>query len=130
VGRSLIVADLDNDGAPDLIVTELAGPTRVLRNVAPSPGHWLTVRAVLPQQGGRDALGAEISLLADGKRYHRLIYTGYSYLCSNDPRAHFGLGWGDHYQELRVIWPDGVEERFPDGAADRQIVLRRGEGLK
>jgi hypothetical protein len=128
VGRSLIVADLDNDGAPDMIVTEIAGPARVLRNVAPAAGHWLAVRAVLPKLGGRDAYGAELTVVAGGKSYRRVIFTGYSYLCSNDPRAHFGLGPADRYDEIRIVWPDGTQERFPGGAADRQVTLKQGEG--
>jgi hypothetical protein len=130
VGRALIVADLDNDGAPDLIVTEVAGPARVLKNVAAPAGHWLAVRALLPKHGGRDALGAEINVTAGGKSFQRLIYTGSSYLSGNDPRAHFGLGPAERYDEIRVVWPDGAEERFPGGAADREVVLRQGEGQK
>src|SRR5262249_3067593 len=122
-------ADLDNDGAPDLIVTEIAGPARVLRNVAAPAGHWVAIRATLPNFGGRDAYGTEITVSAGGKQFHRLIYTAYSYLCSKDPRAHFGLGAADRYDEIRVIWPDGAEERFPGGAADRQIEVREGEGI-
>src|SRR5207302_7892483 len=46
VYRGLAVGDIDNDGAPDLLVTALAGPARLYRNVAPRRGHWLSVRAL------------------------------------------------------------------------------------
>lgn len=128
VARALIVADLDNDGAPDLITTEIAGPARVFRNVAASKGHWLAVRAVLPKAGGRDAIGAEIAITAGGKTFRRLLHPAYSYCCSNDPRAHFGFGATEKFDELRVIWPDGVEELFAGGTTDREIVVRQGEG--
>ena len=42
--------------------------------------------------------------------------------------AHFGLGKTDRVETIEVLWPDGVRERFPVGAVDRQITLRRGEG--
>ena len=42
---------------------------------------------------------------------------GSSYLCSNDPRVHFGLGPVDRVDALEVVWPDGSEELFAGTAA-------------
>lgn len=128
VGRGLIVADIDNDGAPDLIVTEIASPVRVLRNISPSRGHWLSVRAVLPMSGGRDAYGAEIAIDIGTTTVTRLLNPAGSYCVSNDPRCHFGLGDRDRFDRIRVIWPDGSQESFAGGLADRLVTLRRGNG--
>src|SRR5207244_2522372 len=59
VARGLAVGDLNGDGALDLVVTEIGGPARILRNIAPQRGHWLMVRAVDPALK-RDAIGAEV----------------------------------------------------------------------
>jgi hypothetical protein len=127
VGRGLAVGDFDNDGAPDLLITEIGGKARLLRNVAPAKGHWLAVRAVIPKLK-RDAYGAEVTVRAGGKSYWRLLNPGYSYCSSNDVRGHFGLGPSDRYDGIDVFWPDGAEETFPGGAADRPVELRQGEG--
>lgn len=127
VSRGLICADLDNDGGLDLVVTRIAQSAGVYRNVTATRGHWLLVRAVDPQLR-RDAYGAEIHLNCSDLERVAWINPGYSYLCSNDPRAHFGLGSAEKYDALTVVWPDGVRESFPGGAADRQVLLRRGEG--
>ena len=129
VGRGLACGDLDNDGAVDLLVTSVGGPAQLFRNVAPHRGHWLLVRAIDPALGGRDAYGAEIVVRAGGRRWWRLLNPGYSYLVSNDPRVHFGLGSARAVDSVQVIWPDGKEENFPGGVTDRLLVLRKGTGL-
>lgn len=127
VSRSLICADLDNDGALDLVVTTVAGPARVYRNIAVGRGHWLSVRAREPKLQ-RDSYGAVVTVKADGKRWVRWINPEQSYLCSNDPRAHFGLGAVGRIDSIEVAWPDGSCEEFAGHAADKAITLSKGEG--
>jgi hypothetical protein len=127
VARGLACGDVDGDGALDLLVTTVAGPARLYRNVVPRRGHWLLVRAIDPALR-RDAYGAEITVHAAGRRWQRWVNPGYSYLCSNDPRAHFGLGPVERLDRIHVVWPDGTEEEFPGPAVDRVVVLRKGEG--
>jgi hypothetical protein len=129
VSRGLASGDLDGDGALDLIVTPIAGPARIYRNVAPKQGHWLIVRAVDPARR-RDAYGATIAITAGGRRWIGSIIPGQSYLCSHAPYAHFGLGQCESVESIAVRWPDGdtVEEVFPGGDVDRVVVLCRGDG--
>lgn len=128
VGRSLAVGDLDNDGAPDLILCGTGGPVRVLRNVAPGRGHWLRVRVVDPARGGRDAIGAEVTVMAGGRRRWALAQPATSYLASNDPIVHFGLGTAAAFDAIEVLWPEGNREVFAGGPADRLLTLERGKG--
>jgi hypothetical protein len=129
VGRGLAVGDLTGTGAMDLLVTTIGGKARVLRNVAAKHGHWLTVRAVDPALK-RDAIGAEVRLVAGSRRWQRLIQPSQSFLCSNDPRAHFGLGGVDHVNGIEVLWPgaDNVVETFACASVNRHIEVCRGKG--
>jgi hypothetical protein len=129
VSRGLACGDLDGDGALDLVVTTIGGPARVFRNVAPQRGHWLLVRAFDPKLK-RDALGATVTVEAAGRRWVRWIAPSQSYLCSSDPRAHFGLGSADRVEQIRVLWPDGTEEHYDGCPADRVITIRKGEGRR
>jgi hypothetical protein len=129
VARGLACGDLDGDGALDLLVTNIAGPARLYRNVAPGRGHWLLVRAFDPALK-RDAYGAEITVQAGGRKFMRWVNPGSSYLSSNDPRAHLGLGPSQRVDAIQVVWPDGSLETFPGCAADQVVMLCKGKGLR
>jgi hypothetical protein len=129
VQRGLVWGDFDGDGRIDLLVTSVAGPARFFRNVSAGTGHWLMVRARDPALH-RDAYGAVVTVEAGGRRWVGLVNPGQSYLCSGDPRAHFGLGAAAHVDRIRVSWPDGSAEVFPGGGVDRVLVLERGKGKK
>ncbi len=111
-------------------MTTIGGRARLFRNVAPDRGHWLKVRAVDPTLN-RDAYGAEVRVRADGQQRLRLINPAQSFLSSSTPLALFGLGKAARYESITVTWPDGgPPEEFPGGAADRTVVLRKGEGAR
>jgi hypothetical protein len=127
VARGLVWGDIDGDGAVDLLVTTVAGPARLYRNVAPNRGHWLAVRAIDPALH-RDAIGAVIRVRAENRSWVRQINPAASYLCSGDVRAHFGLGSARRFESIEVVWPDGSKETFAGGAADREVKLEKGKG--
>ena len=129
VARGLACGDIDNDGALDLLVTNVGSRARLYRNVAPERGNWLMVRAVLPMCGGRDAYGAEITIESGYWRATRWLNPGYSFLCSNDPRCHFGLGNRERTERILVDWPDGTREEFPGCTANQVLTLQKGTGI-
>jgi len=128
VGRGLAWGSLNNDGAIDLVVTTAGAPARLLKNVAKNRGHWLLVRAIEPLLGGRDAYGARIVIFAGGRQRVGWVTPGSSYLCSNDPRVHFGLGSATIVDGIDVLWPEGQMKHFDGTDADRIVVLKKGAG--
>jgi len=129
IARGVAVGDLDNDGAPDLVITRIAAAARIYRNIVERRGHWLGVRAVLPACGGRDALGAEITIVTDKNHQTGWVAPAHSYLCSNDPRALFAIGGGSTVDAIEVRWPDGTDETFGGVPIDRYVTLRCGDGV-
>jgi hypothetical protein len=129
VGRGLVYGDVDGDGALDLLATTVGGRARLYRNVTPHRGHWLLVRAIDPALG-RDAYGADVTVRDGDRLWRRLVNPASGYQCSNDPRAHFGLGSAAHVDAIEVTWPDGFRETFAGRDADQVAVLRKGEGAK
>jgi hypothetical protein len=126
IARGLAVGDVRNDGHLWLLVSCVGDRARLFRANPPHLGHWLVLR--LLDKNKRDALGAEIVVRAGNRRWIRTVQSSASYLSSNDPRAHVGLGTADRYDALLVSWPDGSKEEFPGGAVDRHVEVVAGRG--
>lgn len=128
VSRALCLGDIDNDGRPDLLITNADGPLRLYRNELEGEGHWLGLRVVDPELGGRDAYGAIVRLTTESGSMMRVVGPGSSYCSSHDPRLCFGLGDDAKITSLEVTWPNGDVESFSATEIDRYQTLRRGEG--
>ena len=100
-GRGLAAADFDDDGDMDVAINTVGGPLVLLESRG-AAGNWLEVAF-------EDfSPGAVVTVrLADGREQRREVHAGSSYLSSEDPRLHFGLGRDDEIAEVRVAWPDG-----------------------
>jgi ASPIC and UnbV/FG-GAP-like repeat len=119
-GRGLAAADYDNDGDVDFAVSSIGGRLLLLRNGGGAGGHWLEV-SLRPFSPG----AVVTAVLADERELVREVQAGSSYLSSEDPRLHFGLGEQSAVAELRVRFPDGSVKRLENVAADRLVVVTK-----
>ncbi len=108
-GRGAAAGDLDNDGAPDLIVVHQDQPVTVLRNQHPAT-HWVRV-SLRGKASGIDPVGARVLLQRDGITMTSLFSGGGSYLSHSDRRALF-VTTSDEPIEVTVVWPGGAREVF------------------
>ena len=120
--RAAAFGDLNNDGGVDVVVVNRDGPAEVLTNIVPARQNWLRLRVL--DHYDRDAVGAQV-LIRCGETIKRFdVNPHYSYLASNDPRVHVGLG--DHHavDAITVHWPDGTVQEFGAFDANQQVTLR------
>jgi hypothetical protein len=146
VGRGAAFGDLDNDGDTDIVVANDNGPVRVLVNNVGSRASWIGLRLVTgeprPATAGpkgpalrdgpaqRDALGARVAIVgADGSMVWRRARADGSYGSANDPRVLLGLGSAVAPSvRVRVVWPSGRIEEWPEVATGRYSTLSEGTG--
>jgi hypothetical protein len=119
VSRGLAVGDIDNDGRLDVVINDLDGSPQVLRNELASPGHWLIV-TLKGRAPNTDAIGAIVTLRANGVTGTRYVRSGTSYISQSDMRQHFGLGSATTV-EIDVLWPDGTHTTRTAVKADQVV---------
>jgi hypothetical protein len=127
-GRGMAVGDLFNDGKMDAVINVMDGHPVLLRNVSPDKNHWLELKLVGGLKSPRDAVGATVYLTANGMKQREDVISGGSYLSTNDPRPHFGLGQATTVDALEVHWPSGKVEKFAIPNVDRIVTLTEGQG--
>jgi len=121
VGRGLAWADYDDDGDPDLAVSNNAGPLQIWRNQA-QRHPWLGVR-LLGRTPNTEAVGAVVRLRERSGRWQtRWITAGDSYQSSSDRRALFALA--DEPTQLEVVWPSGRKTRLRAPPVGHYLSLR------
>lgn len=132
--RNAVFGDLDHDGDIDVIIGELNGPVRVIRNDAPAAaaGNWLAVelRDARPGIGNRHAVGAKVELVGSdpSQTQRRWIFGGGSFQSACPPVAHFGLpaGWKPSDSlVVNVTWPDGKGQRVEGVQPGQRLVISR-----
>lgn len=110
--KGLVTLDLNNDGRPDLVFTQNAGPLVSYENqgsAGSAGGFSVGLRGTA---GNPDGIGGRISVkYKSGAMDTRELYAGAGYLSQSAPRAFFGIGHGDKPLEISVKWPDGKTTR-------------------
>ena len=117
-GRGLAAADFNNDGNIDIAINTIGGPLLLLENTNTS-GHWLEVAL-----DGFHPGALVTAVLPNGRRLVREVHAGSSYLSSEDPRAHFGLGDATKVAELIVRYPGGRVSRLTDVVANQIVHVK------
>ena len=124
VSRGCAFGDFDNDGDLDVLVMNQNEPPSLLRNDAPPGNHWIKIR-LHGTRSNRSAIGARVVVRYGSKTQVQEVMSQSSYVSSNDPRLHFGLGHAE-LADVEVRWPLGSVEVHKNVPADRLITLQEG----
>jgi hypothetical protein len=127
MSRGCAFGDFDNDGDLDVLIINQNEPPSLLRNDAPAANHWIKVR-LEGVKSNRSAIGARVVVRYSGKIQVQEVLSQASYLSSNDPRLHFGLGAATT-TDIEIRWPLGLTESFRAIAANQLVTIREGQGI-
>jgi hypothetical protein len=115
--------DYDNDGFLDLFVTSggvFSSQNNVLYHNNGNSNNWLKVKCV-GTVSNRSAIGAKVRVKATigGKTFWQLREIN----PQNALLAHFGLGNATSVDLVRIEWPSGAVQEFPNVAAKQFLTF-------
>lgn len=123
--RGLVVADLNDDGWPDLVKRVLDAPTRLYASRC-GAAAWLTVVPRAPGSANPFAVGARVRVVAGDRVWNRWIQGGGTGMYGSGPaEAYVGLGDVDRVDDVQVRWPDGTWTSTGPVDARRVLTLVR-----
>jgi hypothetical protein len=125
--RGSAVADFDNDGRMDVLVTTMGDRPFLLHNRDPSGNHWLTLDLV-GTKSNRDGFGSRIKVTAGGREWFAQARCAFGFLMQSDRRPHFGLGQASGVDRIQISWPSGQVQELTNVKADQILkVVEPGE---
>ena len=127
VARGAAYGDINNDGAPDIIITTNGGPAALFLNEG-TTNHSLRVKLV-GTKSNRDGVGSVVSVTSATTKEEQMLRSGSSYLSASELVLTFGLGQSPKASFVEVHWPSGAVDRLTNIDAGETITVREGSGI-
>jgi len=127
VARGAAYADIDNDGALDLLLTTNAGPAYLFHNEGGS-NHSLRIKLV-GTKSNRDGIGAVVRVTSGNDKQWKMLRSGSSYLSQSELVLTFGLGSGGKADAVEIQWPSGQVDKLANISAGQTVTVEEGKGI-
>ncbi len=127
-GYGCVCADLDLDGAVDIVVANEGDEdyVQIFHNQF-KENHWIGFKLV-GTKSNRDAVGAKIQIHdVKGVLHYDEITGGNGFAGQNSAIVHFGLGKENEIKEITVNWPSGTSQVFGPLNTDQYYVVVEDE---
>jgi hypothetical protein len=125
--HGVAAADFDNDGAVEILVNNSHDPPSLLKNLGDHQ-NWILLK-LTGTKSNRDAIGARVTVRANGRQQVQEVRSGGGYISQSDFRLHFGLGTATKVDMLEIRWPNGLVEKLGNIAANQIVVIKEGAGV-
>ncbi len=124
VGRGAAYADINNDGAPDILMTTNGGPAYLFENTG-AHGNALRIKTV-GTRSNRDGIGAIVRINAAGRTEWQTVHSGSSYCSESEHTLTFGMGKAAQAESVEIIWSSGQKDSLHNLKAGATYTVEEG----
>lgn len=121
VSRGLAVMDIQNNGRPDIVISNIdGGSPQLLQNTTANGNSWLKL-TLEGTESNRNAIGAKVTVTrSDGRTIFQAVKAGGSYQSSGTKSLFFGLERST-VDQLIIDWPSGLNQVLTDVPVDTTL---------
>ena len=125
-GTGAAVADIDNDGVLELLVSHgesFDQPLSLYKAKVNPQNKYLRIKPL--NKYGAPARGATVTLISNLRKHSKTIDSGSGYLCQMEPVAHYGIRENEKNIKIQVRWTNGETETISIKKLNETIVLNQ-----
>jgi hypothetical protein len=120
------IGDVDNDGLPDIVVTNNKHEDMFLwRNLSVTSNNYLKVK-LEGVVSNKDGIGSKIEISVNGEKQYRYTLCGEGYLAQNSNSEFFGVGTATIIDYVKVTWLSGTEDILFDVPVNQTLNIVEG----
>ncbi|MFY9562017.1 MAG: CRTAC1 family protein [Terriglobales bacterium] len=127
VARGAAYADINNDGALDVLLSTNGGPVHLYLSEG-GTNQSLRMKLV-GTKSNRDGIGAVVRIIAGSDKHWLMMKSGSSYLSQSELVLTFGLGAKTRADTVEVQWPSGQVDKLSNIASGQTVTIEEGKGV-
>ena len=126
LGTGAAVADIDNDGILELLISHGESGPQPLSLFKSNIKNKKFLRIAPKTTYGAPARGATVILVTNKRRHAKTIDAGSGYLCQMEPVAHYGFRKNEIIKNVIIKWTDGSINEYKVTDLNKTYVFRKG----
>jgi hypothetical protein len=123
------IGDLNNDGKPDIVVSNDTDKNYVWENTSTNSNNWIKIK-LEGVVSNKDGIGNKIEIRANGVSQYRYTLAGEGYLSQNSNYEFVGLNNATNIEYIRVTWNmTGQVQTINNVQPNQTITIQEGNGI-